>query len=904
MSWWSRFSRTFRPGRHDEEIQDELEYHLAMKEREGVDARAARLRLGNPARLKEEMRAQGILTWLESLLRDFRYGLRQLRKTPTVTAVIVASLALGIGANSAIFNLVDAALLRPLPVKDPQSLRMISWTNNGWPAALCNMLTGDSSRNSTGEMHASSIARRTYRDLAGEQRGFAALIGYSDNYTMSVSVGKNRARQQKLQYVSANFFSGLGVSLPLGRSFSRQEARPGQPVLAVIGNRFWHSHFASREDVLGKMLRVNNVPVQIVGVAPAGFFGVKIGEWTDLYVPLGARVALSTLAKFDPTFHDSDTYWWVRMMARRKPGVGEMQATQELSSRFRHLVVPPGVHIDPAKIPKFVSSPGAHGFDPIGTDKARPLLIVLLMVGLILLIVCANVANLLLSRAAARQRESAVCLALGAVRLRLLRQYLVESLTLAAAGGLAGLFLSYWLSQAIQYFVRADLNLGDFHLLIDGRILGFTLMVSLVSALLFGLAPAWQLARASVHDALKANSRSVVSGRVRLPRVLVAVQIGLSFTLLVAAGLLGRSLTNLKSEKIGFNRQNLVYASVNPWSAGYEPEQVNQYVSRLRERLAAIPGVLRVAIVEERPLSHQANATWINIAGRSYHQDDAHAALINHVSDGFFKTLGIPLLEGRRFQPGDVRAKSNVVVVDKLFVNRFYPHQDPIGRRFGAGPNSTDQYRIVGVVGNSRYYTLRGDASPIMFQPYVAAARPGWDVNFAIRSALDTRQLARAVRKAASAIDPTVPVVSIKTQTELIDRLLISERLLGILSKAFGALALILAAIGLIGLMSYAFARRTNEIGIRMALGASRGDVIRMVLKNSAVLVALGVAIGVPGAFLIGRALKHTLFELQPADPATIAVSLVVLIAVAGVASWIPARRASRIDPMAALREE
>ncbi|HEX7360230.1 MAG TPA: ABC transporter permease, partial [Bryobacteraceae bacterium] len=618
MGWRSRLVRTFRPGRRDEEIQEELEYHLAMKEREGQDRRAARVRLGNPARLKEEMRAQGILTWLESLLRDFRYGLRQLRKTPVVTAIIVASLALGIGANSAIFNLVDAALFKPLPVKDPQALRMIEWTNHGWPAGLCNMLTGESYNLPGGVLRGSSIAPRIYRELAREQKGFAALIGFSGYYTVSVAVGKNPAERFHLQYVSANFFRGLGVAPRLGRSFSLQEARVGQPVLVVISDRLWHSRFAGRKDVLGQEIRLNNVPAQIIGIAPPGFFGVKIGEWVDLYAPLSAQVALSSAAKFDPTLGEPDHWWWVRTMAREKPSVREAQATQELSAQFRHLVVPPGVNMDSTKIPKLISSRGRRGYASIGTDESRVLWTVLLMVGLILLIVCTNVANLLLSRAAARQRESAVCLALGAARLRLLRRYLIESMTLAAFGGVTGLFLAYWLSRAIQYFMCADLNVGDFNLQMNMRLLAFALLVSLASALLFGLAPAWQLARANVHDALKANSRSVMGGRLRLPRALVAIQIALSFTLLMAAGLLGRSLTNLKTEDIGFDRNNLVYASVNPWSAGYKPEQVNQYVARLRERLAAIPGVSRVAMIEERPLSSQANMTTVNIPGQIY----------------------------------------------------------------------------------------------------------------------------------------------------------------------------------------------------------------------------------------------------------------------------------------------
>ncbi|MGH9581579.1 MAG: ABC transporter permease, partial [Bryobacteraceae bacterium] len=313
MSWWSRFARTFRPGRQDEEIREELEYHLAMKEREGQDPHEARLRFGNPARLKEEMRAQGILTWLESLLRDFRYGLRQLRKAPAVTLIIIASLALGIGANSAIFNLVDAALFKPLPVKNPQELRVIEWTNHGWPGKLCNMLTGEDYRIPNGELLGSSIALRIYWELAHQQKGFSTLIGFSDAGTAAVAVGKSPASQLELQFVSANFFKGLGVAPRLGRDFSAQEARVGQPVLAVISDRFWRSRFGSRQDVLGKMLRVNNVPVQVIGVAPAGFFGAKVGEWVDLYAPLAAHVALSAWARLNPSLGNSDGFWWVRM---------------------------------------------------------------------------------------------------------------------------------------------------------------------------------------------------------------------------------------------------------------------------------------------------------------------------------------------------------------------------------------------------------------------------------------------------------------------------------------------------------------------------------------------------------------------------------------------------------------
>ena len=674
--------------------------------------------------------------------------------------------------------------------------------------------------------------------------------------------------------------------------------------MVVISDRFWRSRFGGREDVLGQTLRIDNVPVQIIGIAPPGFFGVQIGEWVDLYAPLSAQVALSPRVKLDQTLGETDGYWWVRQIGRLKPGVSETQARQELSTLFQRLVVPEGVHITVAKIPKLITSAGERGFDPVGADKSQALWILLFLVGLILLIVCANVANLLLSRAVVRQRESAVCLALGAARLRVMRQYLIESVSLAAAGGLLGLFLSHVLADAIHSFIRADLKIGGFDIHVGTRILVFTSLISLMTALLFGIAPAWQLAKASVNNALKAHSRTLMTGRLRLPRALVVVQIGLSLTVLVAAGLLGRSLTNLRTINIGFNRENLVYASVNPWSAGYKPEQVNQYVERLRARLAAIPGVSRVATIEERPLSGNANATAVNIPGRPYRQDGSDSVLINHISDDLFETLGVPLVTGRTFQPGDMGPKSDAVIVDELFVRRFYPHENPMGREFGTGPKPTELYRVVGVVKSSRYNTLREAIEPTMYRPSNTATRPGFNVSFAIRASIDARRLGGAIRDVAAATDSSVPVVEIKTQTALIDHLLLIDRLLSILSSAFGVLALILSGIGLIGLLAYAVARRTSEIGIRMALGASQRDVVHLVLKDSLWLVGAGILAGLPGAFFVGRLLKHTLFNLQPTDPVTAALSLVLLATVAVIATWLPASRAARIDPMMAIREE
>ena len=495
-----------------------------------------------------------------------------------------------------------------------------------------------------------------------------------------------------------------------------------------------------------------------------------------------------------------------------------------------------------------------------------------------------------------------MCLALGAARFRLFRQYLTESLLLAAIGGCVGLLLSYWLAHALHSFIRADMNIGGFDLHANGQVLGFTCTVSLATAVLCGIAPAWTLARASVHDALKANSRTVDSGRLRLPRLLVITQIALSFAVLVAAGLLSRSLANLRNVDLGFNRANLVYASVNPWSAGYQPEQVSAYVERFRTALTSIPGVLRVATVGQRPLSGDVDMSIVNVSGRPFSSSDV--VLVNQVSDGFFETLRVPLIAGRTFVPGDMDKDSDAVVVDDLFARRFYGGRNPVGEQFGLALRSTNRSRIIGVVKNSRYYLLREASRPTIFRPSATASHPGWRVNFIMRAAINTGQLSHAFRQVSTTIDPAVPVIAIETQTELIDGRLRSERLLSIFSDVFGLLALILSAIGLLGLLAYMVARRRNEIGVRMALGASRQQVAGMVVRDAFVLLTIGLAAGVPGAIVIGRALNHTLFNLSPLDPITGLLALATMMAVAALSSWIPAWRAARIDPMMTLRDE
>jgi predicted permease len=901
MGLWSRLGRTFRSGRHGEDIEEELQFHLDMDMADGRDRRDARLRLGNVTRIEEETRAAGIIEWLDSALRDARHGVRQLRRTPALTLAVVLSLAIGMGANTAIFSLVDAAILRPLPVRDPDALRIIEWTNEGFPPGAENH-NGVTTSIGGGRRQGSSVPAFLHRRLAHEQTVFDALIGIADPDAVVIAIGASPAEQVSLQYVSSNFFQGLGALPMVGRTFRDDEDRAGQEPVVIVSHRFWTKRFgAPGGDIADpdRNVRINNVPARIVGVAPPGFFGLRSGQWTDIYAPLAAKVAFRTDSGNGASRVENDRDWWVRQVGRLKPGVPEAAATAQIAGLFRNMAVPEGVIVEPRAIPDLITLPGRRGFEALNPRDTRALWILMLLVGVLLLIVCANVANLLLARAVGRQRESAMRLALGAARMRLFRQHLIESAVLALFGGGVGLGLGYVLARSIHLLFQTGRDASSaFDLHPDLRVLGYTAALSILTALLFGLAPAVRAARADLGETLKSQTRSVMGGGLRLPRLLVSIQIALCLAALVAAGLLGRSLEKLKWMDLGFDRENLAYASVSPGRAGYPVERVGPYIDRLSDELARLPGVLRVSTVQTRLLSGGGNNGRVNLPGRPL--SDAYRANMNAVGDGFFETLRIRLIVGRPLDRRDMHPDSAAAVVDELFARRYFSTENPLGRRFGLDPKDNQRYEIVGVVADSRYNNLRGDAVPSVYTPY----RPGGTVHFAIRTTMDSMRLAEAVRQAVASVDPAVPVTEFHTQTGLIDRVLRTERLLGFVSGAFGLVALTLAAIGLGGLLAYSVARRTNEIGVRMALGAAAGDVIRMVLRDSLWMVGTGILVGLPCAYAVGRILETSLFQLQPLDPPTAGLSFCALLGVALLAAWVPARRAARIDPMSALRRD
>jgi predicted permease len=905
--WWLWQKR-------EKELEKEIQHHLRMaaterKER-GASVREAEARarreFGNVGLVKEVTRDAWGWRWLEDMIEDIRYGIRVLSKNPGFSAVAVLTLAIGIGANSAIFTLLDAAILKPLPVKDADSLRIIEWTNREFPDGVSNV-NGDYDQISGTQVQASSIGANLYRRLAREQTAFSVLIGVADPDTAAIANNALPAEQVSLQYVSDNFFQGLGILPVLGRPFRDDEDRVGQEPVVIVSHRLWMERFGGAREALNRNININNVPAHIVGVAPPGFFGLRAGQWTDVYAPLGMRAAFEPGGSGGQALGEDDRDWWVRQVGRLKPGVPEGAAKAQLRSQFRQLAAAE-MSVEPGKVPELVTLPGRRGFNALNRKDSNALWILTLLVGVLLLIVCANVANLMLSRSVAQQRESAVRLALGATRLRVFRQRLTESGVLGLVGGAVGLAFGYVLAGAIQLLLRSGLDASKvFDLHLDLRVLACTGALSIFTALLFGSAPALQAARAEISDTLKAQTRSVIGGPLRVPRVLVSAQIALCMTALVAAGLLGHSLENLKWTEVGFDRQNLAYVTVNPGQAGYPQQRLVPYMDRLRQELARLPGVLQVSNVHIRLLSGNGDLSRVSLPGQAAPIEKGvvargEAANVNWVGDGFFDTLRIPLLSGRKINERDIHANADVVVVDELFARQFFPNQNPLGHRFGFDPEESNRFEIVGIVGNARYNSLRDAPLPTVYEPFVPDFRN--PIHFAIRTTADSGGLANNVRAAVASVDPGVPVTEFHTQNALIDRLLRTERLLAMVSAAFGLVALTLAAVGIGGVLAYAVARRTNEIGVRMALGAAASDVIRMVMRDAMWMAGAGILVGLPCAYAIGKILKAMLFHIEPFDPRTAALSLFTLLAVALLAAWLPARRAMRVDPVVALRYE
>ena len=842
---------------------------------------------------------------MSTLLADLRYGLRMLARNPGCTAVAVLTLALGIGANTAIFSLMDAVMLKALPVHKPEQLVLFfEGSDEG-------MRISDGVGEGGRWKYYSYPLYEYLRDHNQFFQGICAFRLGEDRLSVTV-VGRpsgESAQEVMGHLVSGNYFSVLGVNAILGRTLSPEDDRPGARPAAVISYGYWKQSFGGDPAVVGKVVDLNGTPFTIVGVTPREFFGERVRRSPDFWLPMVMQPQIMLRESFLKDPH----IYWVNLMGRLKPGAGRQQAQAGVTVQLRQcLTSQAGSQISPhvrKEIEKsYISlAPGGPGISGLRERYSKPLHILMAVVALVLLIACANVANLLLSRAAARHKEISVRLALGASRVRLIRQMLTESLLMAGLGGALGAVFAAWgVRILVSKFTGSSSRLDVSP---DLRVLSFALAICALAAILFGLVPALRSTRVELAPALKASSFSpgATGRRWSLGKGLVSFQAAMSLLLLVGAGLFVRTLQKLEAEDLGFNRQHVLLVGIDPRLAGYKPAQLAPLYQRLIDRVNALPGVRSASLAAYSLMSGNSSTSNISVEGYTPPPGQDMNIHVNVVGWKYFETAGTPMLLGREMGLQDTASSLKVAVINATMAHDFFGDQNPIGRRFGFGddPKHSGDIEIVGVAADAKYSNLRQKPEPMVFLPVLQMrgdAAYVWELE--LRTAGDPRSAATEVRSALAGIDKGLPATKLKTLSEQVDDSLDQERTISQLSSVFGLLALTLACVGLYGVMAYRVARRTSEMGIRMALGAGSSDVLWMVLREALLLVLAGIAMGIPAAIGAGHLISSMLFGLTPSDPVTISLATLLLVAVAVLAGYLPARRASRVDPMVALRYE
>ncbi len=842
------------------------------------------------------------------MLKDLRHACRVLLHAKGWTAVVLISLALGIGANTAIFSAINGLLIRQVPVRDPDSLVRLRWGGHN-DVVTDSSDYGYSGFGPDGQRVRATFSYPMYQQFRADNKTMTDLVACAPIGRVNVVV-EGQAEIASAFVSTGNYYQALGVMARIGRTLLPEDDRPGAPPVAVISSRYWHSRFVTDPGVLGRTIRVNNVPVTIVGVLDPEFTGVQrpIGEAPDLSFPLSLDAQLNPRGAERRT--GDATVWWLQVMGRLTPGATVGQVHGNLAGVFQQTArgnldsflnaLPEGERSlsrnrTRSNIPYLAVDSGSRGVYEANTAEVRAATILGAVVGVVLLIVCANVANLLLSRATVRQKELSVRLSLGATRWRLIRQLLTESLLLAAIGGALGLVVGYWGKQLLPGPPGQPSYL-------DWRVLLFVLAVTALTGVVFGIAPAIRATGGEVGAALKQTGRSVTGARSLLGKSLLVAQIALSLVLLVGAGLFLRTLYNLRHVDVGFNPTNLLLFRVQPQTSGYDPQRALALYDRLFERIGAMPGVRSVALTNPALLSGSVSSTSIFVRGREYPDLRERHDTINRlvVSPGFFETLEVPIVRGRGFTPADNESAPRVVLINEAAARQYFPGEDPIGQRFGSSVETSGQQEIVGIVRDAKYDSVREPAPPTMYLSY--RQQPAGSAFIAVRAAVDPVTLTNAVRDVVRQVDANLPLIDVSTQLEQVERRFRQEKMFAQAYTLFGVLALLLAAIGLFGLMSYNVSRRTNEIGIRMALGAQRGDVLRLMMRESMILVAAGVVIGVAVSLWTSRFVASQLYGLPATDVATIAAAVGVMILASAPAGFLPARRASTVDPMVAMR--
>ena len=908
-----RLRSLFRRSRVEQELREEFEYHLERKieyfTSQGIPATEARNQamraMTGMEQQKEKCREARGVSWIEDLITDLRYALRTFRKHPSLALVITISLALGIGANTAIFSLINAVSLKMLPVREPERLMLMNWSAKDWPRTFVDDLEGNGGRDSAGIMSSTSFSASDYAEFKKQNDAFETTFAYAANDSNVNIAVSGAAESAHLQAVSGNFFAGLGVSPILGRTLLPSDDAASPSSVAIVSYAFWRKHFGDDTSVDGKTITMNGQPITILGVAPPEFFGILPGNPVDVYIPLSLYRDEWTRIYDDNL--DSPKVWWMQVIGRLKPGVSQDAARAELQVIFDRSLRARAQTAANTAIPDIGLTPAGRGLNDLRRRFSTSLLLLMGMVGLVLLIACANVAGLLMARASARQKEIAVRLSLGASRGRIIRQLLAESVLLAIAGGIAGLLVSAWASSALVRLLGSGRNPLNLPAGIDWHVLAFTAAVSILSGIVFGLMPALAATRVSVAPTLKdtRTQASLAGGRFRIGKALVGGQVALSLLLLVGSGLLLRTLNRLQHVSLGFDQHALLTFEVRPGLNGYEHQRLIDYYQELQRRLQSLAGVRSVTLTQHGPIDSGYSSNSAQIPG--YTAPGQSVDIYRHeVGPDYFATLNVPILLGRAIGEQDTPGAPKAVVVNEAIVRRYFHGDKPIGKHlvYDGRNKSLSSYEIVGVARDMKYGNLRNDPPPTAYWSYQQPKLISAQMVFLVRTEGDPQSIENSVRQVSLDLDRGVPVVRMKTEEEVVEGSLLLERTFALLSSAFAGLALLLACIGLYGTIGYSVARRTAEIGVRMALGAERGRILLMILFEVSLLVIVGIVVGLPLAWMAARLLSHQLYELSPHDPLTLAGSVAAIVAITLLAGYVPARRASKVDPMVALRYE
>ncbi|HWA93235.1 MAG TPA: ABC transporter permease [Terracidiphilus sp.] len=896
----------------DAEMDEELAYHLdreAEKLRlQGIAAdeatRRAQIALQGSEQVRQQCREARGISFVQTVVQDVRFGLRMLRRSPGFTAVVVITLALGIGATTAIFSLVNAVLLRTIPVRNPEQLVVLQWKAHNQPSHLSTSSYGDCvyERNSE-DSSGCSFSYPMFKEISAREDLFTGVMAFAGPWNLDLS-GNGPASIAYGDVVSGNYFQTLGVGPALGRTLGPEDDTPGAAHVVVLDYGYWQRAFGGSVNVLGRTIHLNNSVFTIVGVADRAFTRLTPGKSINLWVPISQADALGT----DRKDNIKDRRWWLTVVGRLKPGISTSEVQSALSLWFVNRVTlgdkPFWKKTDKVRL---LTLPAQKGLAGIRNQFGKPLLLLMAAVGIVLLIACANVAGLMLARGAARQREMAVRIAVGSGRRRVIRQLLTESLLLSFAGASAGILVAFFGARSLTAFFSENsysslrLNLHP-----DLPVLLFAIGITVLTGIAFGLVPAFRGARANPAVSLKGGSATVASARpgnrwFGIGNGLVVLQVALSVVVLSGAGLLMRTLNKLYSIDPGFDTQHMLLFSVEPELAGYNKEKISMLYSELQERLSALPGVLKTTYSSDALLDGGLWTSDVRIkeqTGDSAQGKQFETQMLA-VGPDFISTMKIPLVDGRMLRKSDMGTTNRGALVNQAFVHKYIGKRNPLGLHFDSGDPNEPDWEIVGVVADTKYDSLRREEAPTAYIPLTEGG-----ATFELRTAASPAALMQSVRDVVNKTDSSLPVIRMRTQSESVDRLLFNERLVARLFGLFGALGLLLVCVGLYGLLSFEVARRTREIGIRTALGAQRRDMWILVLRQGVALVFAGGVIGLAAAIAVTRLLSSLLYNVRPSDPVTLTAVASVLLLVGVVACLLPARRATRIDPMEALRCE